>query len=267
MDVEVGDFSPWLERWRLTPDGAPFETPEGSKLLPVRAGDRSAMLKIGKSADEQRGSAVMAWWGGKGAAPVLAHDERALLMLRATGPRSLAELARLDDDWATRILCETVIELHAPRSARPPPLPPLERLFAALTAPGDERFARARTLAADLLASQREALVLHADVHHGNVLDFGGLGWRAIDPWGYVGERTYDYANILKNPDGELRAAPGRFRRQLGVAATIAGLEPARLLRWAYAHFALSTAWRIMDGQDPGPGIAMMEIAATELGL
>ena len=33
-----------------------------------------------------------------------------------------------------------------------------------------------------LLAQPREVGVLHGDLHHGNVLDFGVRGWLAIDP-------------------------------------------------------------------------------------
>ena len=39
-----------------------------------------------------------------------------------------------------------------------------------------------------LLALPQDVGVLHGDLHHGNVLDFGD-GWRAIDPKGLVGER------------------------------------------------------------------------------
>jgi streptomycin 6-kinase len=271
MAVEVGDFSPWLERWGLQVDGAPFQAAEtGSRLLPVRAAGAAAMLKLGMTADEQRGSAVMAWWDGQGAAPVLAHDERALLMVRAEGTRSLAEMARTDDDGATRVICHTVADLHRPRKKTPPPqLPPLEQLFAGLrnAAPTVARLARAEAMAAELLASPCDPVVLHGDIHHFNILDFGPLGWLAIDPWGYVGERAYDYANILKNPDLATMTAPGRLQRQIGVICDAAGLEPRRLLQWVFAHCGLSAAWSIEDGRDPSRALAVMDLAATELGL
>jgi streptomycin 6-kinase len=263
------DFAPWLARWELTPDGDPFGTPEtGSRLLPVRAGDRPAILKLGASEDERRGSRVMAWWNGQGAAPVLAYDEVALLMIRAQAGRSLAEMARADDDAATRLICATVSELHRPRSAAAPEVPPLDRLFAALgrAAARDSRFGPAHHVAETLLAEPREPVVLHADVHHANILDFGPLGWLAIDPWGYVGERAYDYANILKNPDHPTRIAPGRLGRQARLIAEVARLELRRLLQWAFAHAALSVAWTMEDGRDPSRGLAVMQIAGAELG-
>jgi streptomycin 6-kinase len=228
------------------------------------------MLKLGRSDDERRGSAVMAWWDGQGAAPVLAHDETALLMLRAEGVRSLADLARSgDDEAATRIICATVGELHRPRRAAPPALPPLDSLFSGLrkAAVVDARFVSPAATAAQLLAAPREPTVLHGDIHHYNILDFGALGWRAIDPWGFVGERAYDYANILKNPDLPTLTRPGWLVRQVRVICDAARVEPRRMLEWAFAHGGLSAAWSIEDGRDPADGFAVMEIVSAELGL
>ena len=268
MAVEVGDFTPWLARWGLEPDGEPFETAEtGSKLLPVRAAGTAAMLKLGLSADEKRGSQIMAWWDGQGAAPVLAHDELALLMVRAEGGRSLVAMAKDDEDGATRIVCRTVADLHRPRKKTPPPqLPPLEQLFRALreAAARDPRFAPAAAMAAELLGSQRQPVLLHGDIHPNNILDFGRLGWLAIDPWGYFGERAYDYANLFKNLEA---TAPGALQRQLGVVCEAAALEPRRLLQWVFAHCGLAAAWSIEDGHDPAVALAVMDLASGELAL
>lgn len=54
-------------------------------------------------------------------------------------------------------------------------------------------------------------MVLHGDVHHGNVLNFGARGWLAIDPRGLVGERAFDHANLLCNPDVATAAASGSW--------------------------------------------------------
>ena len=44
--------------------------------------------------------------------------------------------------------------------------------------------------ASKLLATPRDVMVLHGDIHHGNILDFGPRGWLAIDPKGVSGERS-----------------------------------------------------------------------------
>lgn len=101
---------------------------------------------------------------------------------------------------------------------------------------------RAAAAAEELLGEPREVGVLHGDIHHGNVLDFGLRGWLAIDPKGLVGERGFDFANIFCSPDLEIAVAPGRVRRQVQVVAEAAGLERTRLLKWILAYAGLSAA-------------------------
>ena len=122
-------------------------------------------------------------------------------------------------------------------------------------------------MASELLASPRQPVVLHGDIHHENILDFGAAGWLAIDPWGFEGERTYDYANILKNPTRELMLSPSRFRAQVGVISQAADLDPARLIRWGFAHAGLAAAWSLEDGWDATGALGLMEIARAELSL
>src|SRR3546814_20543701 len=61
--------------------------------------------------------------------------------------------------------------------------------------------ARCAATARALLAESRETGVLHGDIHHANVLDFGPRGWLAIDPKRLVGERGSDFANLFPHPD------------------------------------------------------------------
>lgn len=265
-----GTFQPWLDRWGLVPDGEPFETPyTKSWLLPVRQAATPAMLKVVTSAFERDGGAVMAWWAGDGAAPVLAVDEGALLLERALGGRSLQAMAKSGrDDEATRIICEAVARLHRPRPPLGLALPSLSQRFGNQVQRAQAMggaVARGLRVAMDLLAAPRDVVPLHGDIHHGNILDFGDRGWLAIDPQGVTGERAYDYANLLRNPDLATATAPGRFARQLSIVAEAAGLEPSRMLRWALAHSALSTCWLEEDGMDPRPGVTITEMIAAEL--
>ncbi len=262
-------FEPWLARWQLVPDGDPLVT-HSSRLLPVRHRGRPAMLKIACAVEERRGAAVMRWWDGDGAMPVLAHEGDALLLERATGTCSLAAMARHGrDDEAGRILCAVAARLHAPRAKPLPELVPLERWFAALW-PGAARYggviAEAAKAARELLAEPQEPMPLHGDLHHGNVLDDGRHGWRAIDPKGLHGERGFDFANIFRNPDIELATRPGRLARQADVIAEAAGLDRRRLLRWVLASAGLSATWICDDGDPADPVLAVAGLALRELG-
>lgn len=59
-DLMPGDFEPYLARWKLTPDGEPFQT-HSSRLLPVRHDGDAAMLKIAIAPQEQRACRLMVW--------------------------------------------------------------------------------------------------------------------------------------------------------------------------------------------------------------
>ena len=88
--------------------------------------------------------------------------------------------------------------------------------------------------------------MVHGDMHHGNVLNFGPRGWLAIDPKGLIGERYFDYANIFCNPDNEMATRPGRLSRQVQVVSEAAHLECSRLLAWVAAWAGLSAAFPLM---------------------
>ena len=264
-------FEPWLKMWDLTPDGDGFGSLAG-RLMPVRQAGAAAMLKVSHAPEEIRGGALMAWWAGEGAARVLGRQGDALLLERAMGPGSLAEMARNGrDDEATRILCAVGAGLHAPRAADPPDsLVPLEPWFRQLwpTARAEAGvFAKSAAVARTLLGAPREISVLHGDLHHGNVLDFGPRGWLAIDPKGLLGDRGYDHANMVCNPDVETATTPGALARRVSVISRAADLEPRRLLSWILAYCGLSASWTLSDGDDPWRAVAIGEIAAAELGL
>jgi streptomycin 6-kinase len=268
-------FGKYLARWRLSPDGNPIIT-RRSRLLPVLMNGTPAMLKVAIDAEEKFGGLLMKWWDGQGAARVFAHEDDALLMERAEGLGSLANMARSGrDDEASRLICQTVSELHVPRPGGRPHLDtavlvPLAQWFRALE-PAAARHGGILTECAaasqELLASQQDVVPLHGDIHHGNILDFGLCGWLAIDPKGLIGERWFDYANLFCNPEAAVALAPGRLARQVDVVAEAAGLERQRLLQWIIAYAGLSAAWFLGDGEwkQAKTPLAVAELAAAEL--
>lgn len=229
------------------------------------------MLKIARHAEERAGNALMRWWGGEGAVRVFVYEGDAILMECAAGDRSLAAMARGGmDSEAVEIICSVAQKLHAGRAEPPPPLTPLARWFeplepAALQLGGVLR--QSLETAGELLNAPVDSVVLHGDLHHGNVLDGGPRGWLAIDPKGLSGERAFDFANIFCNPDAGVATAPGRLAAQASVVAKAAGLDRHRLLRWILAYAGLSAAWSLADGDDPGLAFQIAKLAAKELAL
>jgi streptomycin 6-kinase len=258
----------YLHRWALKADGLPFHT-HACWLLPVRYHGELAMLKIATEDEERRGAFLMRWWDGVGAVRALAHEGDALLLERASGDRSLIDMARTgQDDEASRIMCQVAASLHTPRTGAKPELIPLSRRFESLRQVAKTHagvFEQAAFIAEGLLAAQSEIVVLHGDIHHGNVLDAGARGWLAIDPKGLEGERAFDFANIFCNPDASIATSPGRLARQVAVIAEAGDLDPVRLVAWIASFAALSAAWHLEDGGKPDLALAVADIAINEL--
>jgi len=261
-------FRDYITRWGLVVDGEPFTT-HCSDLLPVCRDGRPAMLKIARDADERAAGSVMEWWKGDGAARVLARNEEALLLERATGTNSLSSMVSAGQDTdASIIICTVAARLHKPRPEPRPDLVALSDWFRDLS-PAARRFGGVLTTSADiaefLLNNPQEITVLHGDLHHENVLDTGDRGWVAIDPKRLIGERGFDFANIFCNPNKAIATAPGRLKRQVEVVAQAARLDRTRLLQWITAYAGLSAAWILNDGDDASLPLTVASMAAQEL--
>jgi streptomycin 6-kinase len=253
MSTDSGfDPAPWLARWGLTADGPPVET-AGALLWPVIAAGRPAMLKLTADPGEIRGMAVLEAWRGQGAVAVLARDGGALLMPRAEGQRSLIRMAQGGEDGAaTRVLCATARRLHG-NGAFSAHAVPLSHWLADLRAAAGQGgiLALAAGRADALIAA--DPVLLHGDLHHGNVLDFGPHGWLAIDPKGVIGPAVFDLAPLFSNPD---LADPGtavardRFAARLGIVLAETGIDRAAVLDAVLVQAALSAVWFLADGDD-----------------
>ena len=268
-------FNTWLNRWGLTPDGEPFET-HTSQLLPVVVvkDGQKAILKITDDDSERIGCELMVWWNGNGAAKVLAHAAGAIMLERATGTESLADMSWTGNDaQACRIICHAASRLHLSRNASTPALTPLHHWFRDL-APAAKKhggtLTRCTAVANVLLSSPQDEVVLHGDLHHGNILDFGTRGWLAIDPKGLVGERGFDYANIFTNPDlaeptRPVAIEPEIFTQRVNIVSEIARIERQRLLMWIVAWCGLSSVWFLQEGDSVTVPLRIAELAMAEL--
>ncbi|MFM1958735.1 MAG: hypothetical protein RL588_252 [Pseudomonadota bacterium] len=262
--MTLADFHPWLERWRLTPDGAPFSS-TWSRLLPVTRDGRALMLKAAMADQEVHGSAFLAGYAGRGAVEVVEREADAVLLERAAGPRSLSQVAaEAGEDAAFRILCKGVETLQAAPGPFPVEPLPLSAWFsilpqAAAHVGGTGVYAEAARLLERLLATTTGEAPLHGDLHAGNLLDGGeGRGWLAIDPKGLRGDPVSDHAMMLfpGPPPGGV-AAPEVVVGRAGRVAALANLPPDRLLGWAFCVAAQYAGW--FHGSPMGE--AMMAIA------
>jgi streptomycin 6-kinase len=149
----------------------------------------------------------------------------------------------LDDDEATVALARALSSMW-----RPVPdgcgLPTVAQECEPLTASAVPHAREACEVLDGLLADAPTPVVLHGDLHHGNLLR-GPAGWVAIDPHGLVGDPGYDVGPLLINPWGAEVAS--LVPRRLEVLARELELDPERLRRRGFVRAVLSAAWTLAD--------------------
>lgn len=245
----------YLKRWQLSINGETINTPSSQIVPVIQTNGDEAILKLASCEEEKIGHLVMCWWEGEGAAKVLAHHDTALLMEKARDQQSLLTMALNNQaDQATAIMCNAIKQLHTPRLKQPPTeLISLQQHFLSLTKIAQTSpniFAFCKKTADELLATEQDVVVLHGDIHHRNILDFE-RGWLAIDPKRVIGEKGFDYAHLLCNPDLSIANNPVYFAQQLNNIIDLSGIERTRIIKWIIAFAGLSAAWFIEDNQIP----------------
>jgi streptomycin 6-kinase len=89
-------------------------------------------------------------------------------------------------------------------------------------------------LAGELARSQGEPVVLHQDLHGGNVLRAQREPWLAIDPKPLVGEREFDLASLIR--DRRWQIDEPAVRSRLDLLARLLPLDRERMRGWAIVH-------------------------------
>ena len=211
---------------------------------------------------------------GQGSVRVLESDREqgAMLLERLSPGATLASLE--NDDEATAIAAEVMASLwkSAPAEHLFPTtndwmreLGNLRRAFAGGTGPLPRRLVeRAEDLFAELSDDDVQAVVLHGDLHHDNILAAERRPWLAIDPKGVIGEPAYEVGAFLRNPTDRLLASarPGDvIARRIDSFSERLGFDRQRLRAFGFAQLVLSAWWAYEDhGDGWQSAIALAEV-------
>jgi streptomycin 6-kinase len=109
--------------------------------------------------------------------------------------------------------------------------------------PFDRRLVDEATAACrELSSSQAATVVVHQDLHGGNILRAQREPWLAIDPKPLVGERAFDAASLLRDRRWRIGEPNARavIARRLDILVERLGLDRDRTRRWGIAH---ALAW------------------------
>lgn len=267
-------------RWSLK-TGTPFAPL--SYNYAVRAegarGER-LVLKIGVPVPELLSEmAALRLMQGRGAVRLIDADAEAgaLLLERLEPGTPLVALCEVDDDAATKAAVSVMLKLWrpVPQEQRFPTVADwglgfrrMRERFGGTTGPFPRRlFEEAESLFAELLDSSAAPVLLHGDLHHGNILNAARAPWLAIDPKGLVGEPAYEVGALLRNPLPQLFNWPQPVRvseRRIARLSEELGFDRARVRGWGLAQAVLAGWWSIEDTGKGGEfGIAAAEILAA----
>lgn len=271
-----GRVAGFVARWELTPERVFAPGGQISMIVLVRTAEGTpAVLKIGMVTPEtEHEHAALAHWDGRGAVRLLRADpaQGALLLERLQADVSLRSLA---EPKAMLEAAAVLQRLWVPPAVGHPftsvgdytgALIPLLRERRELPWAGDARalIDEAVAVHAGLLSAPAEAVLLHGDYHHGNVLAGARAPWLAIDPKPLVGERAYDLAWLGRDRLSTLAAQPGsraaarRRLAKLGESLDVAG---ERLRGWAFFRAVEAGVWALSVG-DREEGELLLEFAS-----
>ncbi len=249
-------------RWDLTL-GPPFALSYNYVAPATRADGTPVVLKVGYPGRElQTEIAALRLYAGRGICRLLdaVPEDGSLLLERLLPGTALWDAPHVDDAQAAMITAGALLALHRPLPADysfPTTadwgrgFTRLRAAFGGTTGPFPAALVdQAAGLFADLLASQAPPVLLHGDLHQGNILGAERAPWLALDPKGVAGEPAYEVGAFLRNPLPGLLQTPdprGLLSRRVAIFAERCGFPRDRVRGWGLAQAVLSAWWTYED--------------------
>ena len=249
-------------RWALTLE-PPFAQLSINYAAPgVRADGAAVVLKVCIPGPEFATEAeALRLYDGRGALQLLAADpdQGALLLERLLPGTPLSAVA--DDEQATHIAAGVMGRLWRPAPAGHafPSFTDWVRHMAECAPcvlgpdtpfPNPSWIGRALALFEELIASAAEPVLLHGDLHQGNILAAEREPWLCIDPKGVVGEPVCETGPLLLNELPSPADAPAVRRvlhQRVDQLAEELGFDRARLRAWGVVRAVLAGFWTLED--------------------
>jgi streptomycin 6-kinase len=244
-----------LDEWELAVDGDPVSG-YTALVVPVTTatGDRAVLKLVCAGEEEAHEHLALQRWGGDGAVRLLRADPaRRALLLERLHRRDLTGIPDLE-------ACEIVAGLYAQLHVEALPqlrsqVEYVDRWTEDLTrlprgAPIPHRLVeQAVSLGRDLVTDPASVgIVIHGDLHYGNVLAGDREPWLVIDPKPTSGDPHYEVAPLLWNRWEELhRDIREGVRRRFHATVDAAGLDEDRARDWVVVRMVHNAMWEIQD--------------------
>lgn len=248
-------------RWGLAVDDAePLHGGESLVVL-VHRGEQPLALRLGWPAEDTAGGAALALraWHGRGVVELVDHEPGtgALLLERVDHTRSLhalplREAARVAGSLIRTLAVPAPDGLHTLREVAAGIVDGLPRRQRALGDPVPARWVRVACGHARELGPAGERVLIHADLHYGNVLAAMRQPWLAIDVRPLLGAPEYSVPELIWNRADELRT-DADVRRLLDVVVAAGNLEAEAAYGWVVARSVDYWLWCLERGLTVDP--------------
>ncbi len=219
------------------------------------------VLKLGVATAElnQEINALTAYQG-RGTPLLLASDAaQGALLMECVAPGTTLKGYFPQHETATLTkLANVITRLHQTTVAPDGSFPTLEQWHHSLriAKPSEVISAtlleKAQLLSKQLIASQTERVLLHADLHHDNLLCGPEDVWFAIDPKGVIGEPAYEVGAFLRNPIPQLLQQPdvsAIVRQRISALSSMLKLDKERVTHWSFVQAVLAACWSLEENQ------------------
>ena len=266
---------PWLEglpslikkiakKWKIE-IVRPLDDPSFNYILEAQRQDgKPVIVKLGVPCKEILTEiAALQYWDGQGAVRLLAQaaEDGAFLLERLLPGETLHSVK--NDEEATRIACSVMKDLWKP--IKQGELFPttedwgrgfarMRKMFSGGTGPLPQKLTdEAEKTFAQLLATSKDCVLLHGDLHHWNILSIGRGRWKAIDPKGVIGEPAYEVGAWLRNPLPALLRLDDLdkvMEKRISIMEESLSISATRIRQWAFSQLLLSAYWCIEDNCD-----------------
>lgn len=252
-------ISQLTEQWQLT-NLRPFTNLSYNYVIHAQRAGTPVVIKIGYDIPTiVHEHSALRVYQGHGCIQLLESNlmYNALLLEHAHPGITLKSLFPLHEEKAIGHVVEIMHQLHSVPLPAATNFPTLTDWVKALYKPYPPGYAyanhirKAQELAEALLATQTTPVLLHGDLHHGNIV-LSQRGWIAIDPKGVIGEPAYEVGSFIRNPWPDLlnqENSTALIEDRINLFAQLHPLDKERIHQWSYVQAVLAAIWELEDGQ------------------
>ena len=229
------------------------------------------ILKLGVPGTEIESEvAALASYEGRGCVKLLHHSltDGAILIEEARPGTSIQELTLNGRDKEAVLIASQVIKrLQAPSKEGMSQFHPfrtvddwadgfqrIKAAFGGTTGPFDSQLVdRAEREYRQMSATTAKRVLLHGDLHHGNILSAAREPWLAIDPKGILGDPSYEVGAFIRNPMPDLMAFPNvkdMLHDRIDLFSETLRFERKRVWAWSFSQTVLAAWWLFEDRQE-----------------